>query len=188
MAAPKDHTDMLHHKAEVPTKTSTTAAPKDHHDMLQHKGDVNPPKTPLNPKALNLLVHQPHTPSTGDYQVKPAPYLEDGVTIWQRDGTAKKAKKRLIEDTGDEDEDDDDAEVGGKVAKENDPLWNIDKRSPVKSKEGEFEKDFRSRDSYSGKQEEKEEDEEGAKDDKTDDKAKVPKHLQCDPIWSLKWR
>ena len=99
-----------------------------------------------------------------------APYKEDGSSVWERDGTAMKKKKLCFPNGETKSVDADEEEGEERPQKENDSRWNIKRRSPVKTREGEFEKDFRSRKSYSGRKEEGEEEEEKKEDEGEENK------------------
>ena len=173
---PRDHRDMLQH-VEAPVGREPVLIEKP--DWIVHDagdaGVASTPATPLDVKKKqlgDLLVHNAHTPSSGSFTPTPAPYREDGASVWKRDGTAKKKMKLCYPDdaagtaaaTDSHSEEEEEEE-----AKENDERWNIKRRSPVKSREGEFEKDFRSRKSYSGKSAESEEEEERKGDEEQKD-------------------
>jgi len=131
-------------------------------EWIVHDATPSAPATPLDAKKTQMsevLVHNAHTPSNGSFTPGPAPYKEDGASVWERDGTSKK-KKLCYPDGASEAVYGDEKEEEEAHQKENDPRWNIKRRLPVKTREGEFEKDFRSRESYSGKRAEGEEEEE----------------------------
>ena len=167
---PQDHRDMLEHQ-EAPKGQEAIVVKKP--DWIVHDGAASAPATPIDGakkgRMGDLLKHTAHTPSNGSFTPGPAPYKEDGASVWERDGTAKKKKKLCFpnghpDDGHDEKEDDEEVEEEEEV-KENDPRWNIKRRSPVKRQEGEFEKDFRSRKSYSGKKADEGEKEEEEKEE-----------------------
>jgi len=156
---PADHRDMLSHVESAKGEPIFVKKP----DWIVHDEAPSAPATPLDGKKTQmskLLVHDAHTPSNGSFTPGPAPYKEDGVSTWERDGTAKKKKKLCFPDgateavDADEDEEEEEEE---ELTKENDPRWNIKRRTPVNAREGEFEKNFRSRESYSGRKSEEEE-------------------------------
>ena len=173
---PRDHRDMLQH-VEAPVGREPVLIEKP--DWIVHDagdaGVASTPATPLDVKKKqlgDLLVHNAHTPSSGSFTPTPAPYREDGASVWKRDGTAKKKMKLCYPDDAAETAaatDSHSEEEEEEEAKENDERWNIKRRSPVKSREGEFEKDFRSRKSYSGKSAESEEEEERKGDEEQKD-------------------
>ena len=175
---PRDHRDMLQH-VEAPVGREPVLIEKP--DWIVHDagdaGVASTPATPLDVKKKqlgDLLVHNAHTPSSGSFTPTPAPYREDGASVWKRDGTAKKKMKLCYPDdaagtAAATDSHSEEEEEEEESAKENDERWNIKRRSPVKSREGEFEKDFRSRKSYSGKSAESEEEEERKGDEEQKD-------------------
>ena len=176
---PRDHRDMLQHVEASKGEKVVVKKP----DWIVHESGStgvvdSAPATPLDVKKSrmgDLLAHNAHTPSNGSFTPVPAPYKEDGASVWERDGTAKKKKKKKLcfpegeqaaKASDGSEEVEEESEEEEEELKENDPRWNIKRRSPVKRREGEFEKDFRSRQSYSGKKAEEEGDEEEEKEGK----------------------
>lgn len=150
----RDHRDMLAHSDT--DKRSNEAVYYSKPDWMVQAPAVKS-NVPVPPVLPAYLTHDSQAPALENYTSAPAPYSEDGSSVFRRDGNSvvrdktsnipEKMKPGQKRNAGTRHGVPIPAEG---LSRNNDPLWNIERRSAIRGRQGELEVEFRSQGGYTG--------------------------------------